>query len=105
MSNQGGIRLKPDPKSLKSDSKRLDEFKAKLAAVFGQLDIPTAVYAATGQDKFRKPRTGMWEQMRVDYGLEDVRLVDMESCFYIGDAGGRPAEVGGGPRDHACSDR
>jgi bifunctional polynucleotide phosphatase/kinase len=34
ISNQGGISLKPDPKTVKSDQKRLADFKTKVTAVF-----------------------------------------------------------------------
>lgn len=104
MSNQGGINLRPDPKSIKGNAKRLNIFKEKVAAVLGQLDIPMHVYAATGQDKHRKPRTGMWEQMRVDFNLQSPQSIDLKGSFFVGDAGGRSG-VKGMQDDHACSDR
>lgn len=104
MSNQGGLRLKPDPKSAKSDSRRLSVFKTKASAVLAQLDVPMNLYAATGQDRFRKPRTGMWEEMLKDYGLLGTHTIDTTASFFVGDAGGR-AGVQGTRKDFACSDR
>ena len=40
LSNQGGISLKPDPKSIKSDQKRLADFKGKVSVVFYAVAIP-----------------------------------------------------------------
>lgn len=104
MSNQAGIRLKPDPKSVKGDLKRLSVFKGKVVAVLNQLDLPINLYAATGQDNYRKPRTGMWEEMLKDYDLLEAGSVDTAASFYVGDAGGRSG-VPGTRNDFACSDR
>ncbi|KAF2692285.1 PNK3P-domain-containing protein [Lentithecium fluviatile CBS 122367] len=105
VSNQGGISLKPDPKKAKSDLKRLADFKAKVSAVFKQLDLPVPVYAATGHDRYRKPRVGMWEELLEDYDLEAADAVDLENSFFVGDAGGREAVPGGASKDHSCVDR
>lgn len=104
MSNQAGIRLKPDPKSVKGDLKRLSLFKGKVTSILTQLDLPINLYAATGQDRYRKPRTGMWEEMLKDYDLLEARPVDTAGSFYVGDAGGRSG-VPGTRTDFACSDR
>jgi bifunctional polynucleotide phosphatase/kinase len=104
VSNQGGISLRPDPKTVKSDQKRLADFKAKVSAVFNQLDIPISVYAATARDKYRKPRTGMWDEMLDEYDLDSAHSVDLENSFFVGDAGGREA-LNGGAKDHSCVDR
>jgi bifunctional polynucleotide phosphatase/kinase len=106
LSNQGGISLKTDSKSLKIEQKRLADFKAKLSAVLTQLDIPLSVYAATALDQYRKPRIGMWQAVLRDYGLEGDVGVDLEQSFFVGDAGGREGSADGGiGKDHACSDR
>jgi bifunctional polynucleotide phosphatase/kinase len=104
VSNQGGISLKPDPKTIKSDQKRLADFKSKVSAVFNQLDIPISVYAATARDEYRKPRTGMWDEMLDEYDLDSAHSVDLENSFFVGDAGGREA-LNGGAKDHSCVDR
>ena len=104
ISNQAGISLKRDPKTLKGDMKRLSAFKEKVGAVLTQLDIPMNVYAATAQDQFRKPRSGMWQQMLEDYELVEGDSVDLAGSFYVGDAAGR-GKSSGVRTDHACSDR
>jgi bifunctional polynucleotide phosphatase/kinase len=104
VSNQGGISLKPDPKTIKSDQKRLADFKAKVSAVLNQLDIPISVYAATARDQYRKPRTGMWHEILDDYDLDGADAVDLENSLFVGDAGGREA-LAGGVKDHSCVDR
>ncbi|KAH8730048.1 polynucleotide kinase 3 phosphatase-domain-containing protein [Phaeosphaeriaceae sp. PMI808] len=104
VSNQGGISLKRDPKTVKSDQKRLSDFKAKVFAVFNQLDIPISVYAATARDQFRKPRTGMWEEMLDDHDLNNASSVDLENSLFVGDAGGREA-TSNSVKDHSCVDR
>ena len=96
LSNQGGLQL--DSKSMKIQQNRLEVFKTKVAAVLGQLDLPMNVYAATRQDKYRKPRVGMWSEMLEDYDLDYDESVDLSGSFLIGDAAGRAG-------DFACSDR
>jgi len=104
VSNQGGISLKPDPKTVKSDQKRLADFKTKVTAVFNHLDFPISIYAATSRDRYRKPRTGMWDELLEDYDLENAESIDLENSVFVGDAGGREA-VAGGVKDHSCVDR
>jgi DNA 3'-phosphatase len=105
VSNQGGISLKSDPKTVKSDQKRLADFKGKVSAVLHQLDVPISVYAATSRDQYRKPRTGMWKELLADYDLGDANAVDLDNSFFVGDAGGREAVAGGVSKDHSCVDR
>lgn len=104
ISNQGGISPKDNPKALQKDAASLANFKAQLTAIMRQLDFPISVYAATGQDRYRKPRIGMWQEMLEDYDLDADGLVDMNSSFYVGDAAGR-AKTDKRRRDHSCSDR
>lgn len=82
-------------------------FKQRCSAVLSQLNIPLTVYAATGSDIFRKPRTGMWKEMCKDYGLDEASI-DRPNSVFVGDAGGRKAYLIGGkaiPKDFSCSDR
>lgn len=97
-SNQGGIPLqrKPDSKAPKK-SKGIEQWKQKATAVLTQLDIPTTLYAATGKDIFRKPRPGMWSELRKDVGVGEDD-VDKAASFFVGDAGGRTKDI-------SCSDR
>ena len=108
-SNQGGLTLHPDPKAKgpKSATTRISAFKQKCNAVLGQLGIPITLYAATGKDIFRKPRPGMWTEMKIDYGLAESDI-DYENSVFVGDAGGRTAELKGArgaAKDFSCSDR
>jgi bifunctional polynucleotide phosphatase/kinase len=104
ISNQGGISLKPDTKAPKSQQTKHAAFKSKVSAVFGLLDIPISIYAATEKDIFRKPRTGMWKELLEDYDIHLPGDLDLEQSIFVGDAGGR--QVGGGkPKDFSCSDR
>lgn len=105
ISNQGGISLKPDPKTVKSDQKRLADFKTKVTAVLTQLDLPISIYAATSRDQYRKPRMGMWQELLEDYDVEHADTVDLENSVFVGDAGGREAVAGSAAKDHSCSDR
>ncbi|KAH9881218.1 hypothetical protein J1614_001713 [Plenodomus biglobosus] len=105
VSNQGGISLRPDPKTIKSDQKRLAEFKTKVSAVFNQLDLPFTLYAATSRDQYRKPRIGMWQEIVDDFDLDSADSLDLERSIFVGDAGGREAVVGGAGKDHSCVDR
>lgn len=108
LSNQNGLTLHRDPKAKGPDtSKRLAPFKQKVSAILAQLDIPSSIYAATGKDIYRKPRTGMWKELCEDYDLHDV---DKEGSVFVGDAGGRiavPASNGKKAiaKDFSCSDR
>lgn len=116
-SNQGGIVLHPDP-SKKAKAKptakkgsdkadRLANFRERCDAILARLDLPVLLYAATGHDIFRKPRSGMWEQLSVD-GVHVEAAVAPEGSFFVGDAAGRPASVRDGrtvSKDFSCSDR
>jgi bifunctional polynucleotide phosphatase/kinase len=110
LTNQGGLELHPDPNSKapkKNSTERISNFKQKCSAVLSQLDIPLTLYAATGKDIFRKPRTGMWKELCKDYDL-DESSIDFGSSVFVGDAGGRKAHLIGGkaiPKDFSCSDR
>ena len=104
ISNQGGISLKSDPKTVKSDQRRLSTFKAKVQLILNQLDFPVNIYAGTSRDRFRKPRTGMWDELLDDYDLDTGDGADLESSFFVGDAGGRTARDGA-KADHSSSDR
>ncbi|KAK5053758.1 hypothetical protein LTR84_001719 [Exophiala bonariae] len=95
MSNQGNVIPK-------AESKSLANLKACISSVLRQLDLPIHFYAATIQDRYRKPRTGMWEKL-----LDDLQLygaVDMDNSFYVGDAGGRE-KTETRPKDHSNCDR
>ncbi|EME84997.1 uncharacterized protein MYCFIDRAFT_41913 [Pseudocercospora fijiensis CIRAD86] len=105
VSNQSRVVLKPEPKKA-GDMKSLSNFKSKVSAVLTALDLPITAYAATQKDMFRKPRSGMWQQMLKDYGLNGSTDVDHDSCIFVGDAAGREGDKSAKVRkDHSCSDR
>lgn len=104
ISNQGNISLKENAKTLQKDTTSLVNFKAQATAILRQLDLSVSVYAATEQDKYRKPRIGMWQEMLEDYDLEGDGRIDLQHSFYVGDAAGR-AKTNNRRKDHACSDR
>lgn len=106
ISNQAAVSLKSDPKTPKDGMRSLNNLKGKATAVFKALDLPMSLYAATEYDNFRKPRTGMWTQLRRDYGLSRDGDVDLEGSVFVGDAAGRAGDPKAGiKKDHSCSDR
>ncbi|KAK3074794.1 DNA kinase/phosphatase Pnk1 [Teratosphaeriaceae sp. CCFEE 6253] len=106
VSNQAAVSLRTDTKTPKDGMKSLNNLKGKASAVLNALDLPTTMYAATEHDSFRKPRTGMWEQILKDHGLIDPVDVDHERCVFVGDAAGREADKSSGlQKDHSCCDR
>ncbi|KAK4145074.1 polynucleotide kinase 3 phosphatase-domain-containing protein [Dichotomopilus funicola] len=107
--NQAGLTLHPDPKSKgpKNAKNRVPEFKQKCGAILGQLDLPITLYAATAKDIYRKPRPGMWAEMKDDYDLAESDI-DLQNSIFVGDAGGRMGELKGpkvSGKDFSCSDR
>jgi bifunctional polynucleotide phosphatase/kinase len=115
LTNQAGLNLHPDsdpkakgPKNAAAAARdRVTAFKQKCGAILANLDIPLTIYAATGKDNFRKPRTGMWTELIRDHELEEGEVNLTESMF-VGDAGGRIAAVKGATvvqKDFSCSDR
>ncbi|KAI8092988.1 polynucleotide kinase 3 phosphatase-domain-containing protein [Halteromyces radiatus] len=94
-SNQNGL----------NSEKRIRDFKIKLDTILGQLSMPVLLYAAMKKDQYRKPMTGMWEDMIKEYKDDDV-TIDLKQSFYVGDAAGR---LDGWKhkmkRDHSCADR
>jgi bifunctional polynucleotide phosphatase/kinase len=104
ISNQAGISLRPDTKAPKAHQSKYGAFKAKVSAVFHQLDFPINIYAATEKDIYRKPRTGIWRELLEDYDIHLPGDLDLENSIFVGDAGGRDAG-GGKPKDFSCSDR
>ena len=105
VSNQAAVSLRSDSKTPKDGMRSLSNFKGKVSAVLKTLDLPISVYAATEKDLYRKPRTGMWEQILKDFGVEGGD-VDLDGSLFVGDAGGRAEDKGKGrKKDHSCSDR
>ncbi|KAJ7144863.1 polynucleotide kinase 3 phosphatase-domain-containing protein [Mycena crocata] len=67
---------------LKSVSKE-KEWKMKIALIAAAIPgVPFRLFAATAKDNYRKPMTGMWQE------LESL-FIDKKASFYVGDAAGR----------------
>lgn len=47
----------------------------------------------------------MWQELLDEHDLEHADGVDLENSFFVGDAGGREAGIGGATKDHSCVDR
>lgn len=75
----------------------LATWKKKMAHIAAAIDVPMRVFAALGDDVYRKPRLGMWEEFvgRWNGGVE----VDLSESFFVGDAAGRKKY-----RDHQDTD-
>ncbi|KAL7268978.1 DNA kinase/phosphatase Pnk1 [Rhizina undulata] len=95
-SNQAGIR------NPKKESVMLRKFKLKTAAMLDALDIPLILYAATGHDEYRKPRTGMWDELKDNLNL-GVDGADMSASYFVGDAAGREGDFSDSDRFVATS--
>mmetsp|Transcript_38285 Transcript_38285/g.101621 ORF Transcript_38285/g.101621 Transcript_38285/m.101621 type:complete len:548 (-) Transcript_38285:34-1677(-) len=99
ISNQGGIR---------KGKLTAEDFRRKISAIQAALELPLAVFAAYGDNLFRKPAPQLWAQLRAEFASAGV-IVSQEESLYVGDAAGR------GPgrkdwsetvkKDHSDSDR
>lgn len=104
--NQGGVSLRDKkPKNLSTDTLSLAKFKSQVVNIFNGLGLPISIYGASSQDRYRKPRIGMWEELLEDYDLQGEGAVDMDNSFYIGDAAGREKTDKRKKADWASSDR
>lgn len=104
ITNQGSLSLNRDQNIVKSESVRLANFKSKVDAIFSQLEFPITLLAATARDLFRKPRTQMWYEVLKEFDLDSADGLHISACFFVGDAGGRPARSDA-KADHSCVDR
>ena len=104
ITNQGSVSLKNNSKTIKSDQRSLANFKTKVGSVLSHFDFPIVLLAATGRDCYRKPRIGAWNELLDNLDLDEGDGADLQSSFFVGDAGGRAARTNA-KADHACSDR
>ena len=104
ITNQGSVSLRNDPKTVKSDQRSLASFKSKVTSILSHFDFPILLLAATARDCYRKPRIKTWEQLLDDLDLDEGDGPNLQSSFFVGDAGGRAARTNR-KADHACSDR
>lgn len=106
LTNQAGLSIDPSSKKIETDKKRLADWKAKINAILNSLDLPISLYAATSHDIFRKPRTGLWQQLLEDHSLNGTDDVNLSKSFFVGDAGGRTkSSQSNHKNDFSCSDR
>ncbi|XP_013145078.1 PREDICTED: uncharacterized protein F21D5.5 [Papilio polytes] len=83
---------------------KIEDFKKKIENLVIKINIPIQVFIATGRGFYRKPTPGMWQTLieKKNDGLS----VDMDSCFYCGDAAGRVANwAPGKKKDHSMADK
>ncbi|CAO3590169.1 unnamed protein product [Absidia cylindrospora] len=93
-SNQNGL----------NSAQRIAEFKTKVSDIFDEIPVPVLLYAAMKKDRYRKPMTGMWDDMIKEHN--DGITVDLKHSFYVGDAAGRPdGWKSQTKKDHSCGDR
>ncbi|GIL69987.1 hypothetical protein Vretimale_10021 [Volvox reticuliferus] len=81
--NQGGIKSA-------ITGKMAEKVKGRIDAVVAELGIPVQVFAATMDDLYRKPETGMWDFFC--QGHNGGVKPDLSKSFYVGDAAGRPGD-------------
>lgn len=83
MSNQNGIGNGKQNKT---------QWMAKIEQVTAALGVPMYVIAATEDNDYRKPETGMWDYYSCT--LNQFSLIDKSKAMYCGDAAGRPNDIG-----------
>eukprot|EP00742_Colponemidia_sp_Colp-10_P009378 GILJ01010221.1.p1 GENE.GILJ01010221.1~~GILJ01010221.1.p1 ORF type:complete len:814 (+),score=82.71 GILJ01010221.1:65-2443(+) len=118
-SNQGGIAYR---------RAKSDMICPRIVNVIRDLDLPIQVFIATAYDKYRKPRTGMFELLvAIIQSVDPVELlsrgssetyaplhiqlnvsktIDLQHSFFVGDAAGRIEDIKSTTTaDYSCSDR
>jgi bifunctional polynucleotide phosphatase/kinase len=91
LTNQGRLTTSTGAESAESEL-----FKSKVDILAKELDVGFTIYVACANDRYRKPRTGMWDRICEDFGLRGQAGKDIEACL-VGDAAGRA-------NDHSDSD-
>lgn len=90
ISNQGGLS---GVKSIRRES-----WQIKIDLMAKQISlVPFHIFAAIEDNKYRKPQSGMWSCLTSLFAKDGV-VPDLNECFYVGDAAGRP-------NDHSDADR
>lgn len=75
----------------------VENFYTKFTNIKTKLNIPVSIILATGEDRYRKPMTGMWEFFQENIDIN----IDKENSFYVGDAAGR---IYNNSKDHSTDD-
>jgi bifunctional polynucleotide phosphatase/kinase len=81
---------------------KADEIKGKIMDIIEALKIPIIVFIATDKDKYRKPRTSLWEYM-----IQSCNSgMNPSEAIFVGDAAGRGPDGKLRPKkDFSSSDR
>ncbi|CAN8071963.1 unnamed protein product [Agarophyton chilense] len=66
--------------------------KSRIDGILAALKVDIGVFVATSKDNYRKPATGMWEELVQLIG--NVSRIQAQNSFYVGDAAGRKARPG-----------
>ena len=66
--NQAGI---------KSGKVKVSDYVHKIESIAAKLGVPLQLFAATGQDLFRKPRVGMWDLLTAGEKFNRSVSIDM----------------------------
>lgn len=90
MSNQYGIR---------NGKQNKDEWMAMIEQVTAALGVPMYVIAATEDNDYRKPNTGMWDYYTCT--LNQFLITSLFESLYVGDAAGRPNDIGDSDKEFA----
>ncbi|XP_060535853.1 uncharacterized protein F21D5.5 [Cylas formicarius] len=87
-----------------NDASKIKEFKRKIENIIKALNLPMQVFISLGKGIYRKPRTGMWQELIKE--RNDGVDVDLSHCFYVGDAAGREKNwMPKRNKDHSIADR
>ena len=70
---------------------KAEELVIKFIKLGTALNVPILCQAATQNDVFRKPRTGMWTLLETEWKAKHGIIVDRAKSLYVGDAAGRPS--------------
>lgn len=81
---------------------RKRDFQRKIEALSSHIKIPFTLFAALGEDSYRKPNVGMWNLL-----LEHLpKNIDLKESFFVGDAAGRlKGWKRGKTADHSNADK
>ena len=81
-------------KGISKGKMTIPEFQHKLSSIYKLINIPFICYFSTEDDKYRKPRRGMWdlyEKARSNH-TSPSPPINPHTSYYCGDAAGRPTD-------------
>lgn len=84
------IMIISNKRGIEKGKMTVTQFESKLNAIYIALNkLPFICLYATGDDVYRKPRIGLWENFLLS---RPANPPDLSSSFYCGDAAGRPTD-------------